>query len=145
MTNKSFATLGTLALFAAASAFGQTNLTADIPFEFSFANTVMPSGHYDLTHSPSLLVVRGFTSGAAGMSVTNNINVGTNGGTESRMVFNRYGDKYFLAEAWSGPGHEWEVSVSQSKTEREIARTSPDVARVTIPLRTGAVALASLR
>jgi len=58
------------------------------------------------------------------------------------MVFNRYGDKYFLAEAWSGPGHEWAVSVSQSKTEREIARTSPDVARGNHPLRTGAVALA---
>ena len=37
MRNKSFAALGTLALLAAASAFGQQRLTVDIPFGFDNA------------------------------------------------------------------------------------------------------------
>jgi hypothetical protein len=36
MRNRSFATLGVLALLAAASAFGQSRLRYDIPFEFHF-------------------------------------------------------------------------------------------------------------
>jgi len=144
MTNKSFATLGTLALFAAASAFGQTKLTADIPFEFSFASKVMPAGHYDITHTPAVLMVRGFTPGAGALSPTTNIGDGKDS-DQGRLVFHKYGDKYFLAEAWSEHGSGWAVSVPMSKTEREIARANPDVARVTLPLRTGVVTLASLK
>jgi uncharacterized membrane protein len=60
MRNKSFATLGTLALLAAASAYSQDRLVFDIPFEFHFANTVMPAGHYDVDLSASY--VRGLLS-----------------------------------------------------------------------------------
>jgi hypothetical protein len=142
--NKSFATLGTLALLAAASAVGQTKLTADVPFEFSFANTVMPAGHYDITHTPVMLEVRGFTSGAGAFSATTNIGDGKYS-DQGRLVFHKYGDKYFLTEAWSEQSGGWAVGVPMSKTEREIARSNPDVARVTLPLRIGVVTLASLK
>jgi len=145
MRNKSFAALATLALLASASAFGQTKLTADIPFEFSYSGKVMPAGHYDISRTPVVLVVRNFTSRAGALATTNNIGGGDNDNKQSRLTFNKYGDKYFLAEAWSGPGSAWAVGVPMSKTEREIARESRDVARVTVPLRTGAVTLASLR
>ena len=48
MKNRSFATLGILALLAAASAFGQQKLRYDIPFEFHFPDAVMPAGQYDV-------------------------------------------------------------------------------------------------
>jgi len=48
MTKRSFATLGTLALLAAASAFGQQRIRVDIPFEFHLAGTVLPAGQYEV-------------------------------------------------------------------------------------------------
>lgn len=140
MTNTSFATLGTLALLAAGTAFGQTKLTADIPFEFSFANRAMPAGSYEITRTPGVLQVRNYSTGAAANGLTNNIGGGNNQNTESRLVFDKYGDKYFLAEIWSTPGSGWAIAVSKSKAERELAGVTPEVARVIIPVRGAKVA-----
>jgi hypothetical protein len=141
MANKSFATLGILALLAAASAFGQTKLTADVPFEFSFASQVMPAGHYDITRTPAVLMVRGFTSGVGALSPTTNIGDGKDS-DQGRLVFHKYGDKYFLAEAWASPRTSVGAGVPKSRTEREIARGARDVARIEIPARAAVAALA---
>jgi hypothetical protein len=145
MRNKSFAALGTLALLAAASAFGQQRVGVDIPFEFGLGNKVMPAGHYDVTQTSGLVLVRCYTRGVAAFAQANNLGGGTNEISQSRLIFNKYGDKYFLAEVWVSPRTAYGAGLSKSKTEREIARTSPDVARVTVPVRTGAVTLASVR
>jgi hypothetical protein len=52
MRIRSFTTLSTLALLAAASAYGQQALRVDIPFEFTVARTVMPAGHCDGIGAP---------------------------------------------------------------------------------------------
>ena len=145
MRNRSFATLGTLALLAAASAFGQERLTADIPFEFHIANTVMPAGHYDV--DLSAINTRGsLTVGCRGCGVrpfasAYSVGGGPNENTECRLVFNKYGDTYFLSEVWSG-GRAQGSALNKSKTEREIARMTPGIARVTLPARTSQVLLA---
>jgi len=105
----------------------------------------MPAGHYDVTSSLGLLSVYSYTSRSAVLSTTNSIGGGLDINAQSRLTFNKYGDKYFLAEVWVLPGSPLGAVVVKSKTEREIARTSPDVARVTVPVRTGAVTLASVR
>jgi hypothetical protein len=145
MRNKSFATLGTLALLTAASAFGQHRLWADIPFEFSLANKVMPAGHYDVTQKPDIVMVSCYTCGAAALSLANNLGTASSGNSDARLVFNKYGDKYFLAEVWTSPTDEYGAGLIKSKTEREIARANPTVARIVVPLRTGVVTLASLK
>ena len=60
-------------------------------------------------------------------------------------MFNKYGDKYFLAEVWSSPDSMNGAALLQSKAERETARGNPRVARIAVPLRTGTITLASLR
>lgn len=148
MRNRSFATLGTLALLTAASAFGQQALTVDVPFEFNLGDKAMPAGHYDVTHTSGVLHISCFTCGAGAMSVISNIGNG-NGisqDTQSRLVFSKYGDKYFLSEVWASFGDEWAAGLPKSRTEREMARTSPsEVARVAIPAGAGAVALVRAR
>jgi len=148
MKNKSLATLGTLALLAAGTAFGQEMGTFDVPFEFSLANKVMPAGHYSVSQSSAhfgLLLVDCRECGVSAISPTINTGGGTNENIQARLVFSKYGDKYFLAEAWLSPGSPFGAAVAKSRTEREIARVTPQVARIAIPLRTGVAALAALR
>jgi hypothetical protein len=128
MRNRSFATLGLLALLAAVSAFGQQRLTADIPFEFHLANTVMPAGHYDVTLSApdmqGVLSVDCVTCSARAFALTHKVGGGYSASTEGRLVFDKYGDTYFLSQVWS-PGYAQGGALPTSKTEREIARTAP--------------------
>ena len=145
MTNKSLATLGTLALLTAASAFGQQRVVADIPFEFSMANKAMPAGHYEVISTPSLLMVRSYTAGAGALCAASSLGLASGDNTDSRLVFNKYGDKYFLAEVWISPATVNGASVIRSKTERETARANPSSARINVPIRTGVVTLASLK
>ena len=104
MKNRSFATLGILALLAAGSAFGQQKLRVDIPFEFHFSNTVMPAGQYtvdaDSRNARDLLFLDCFACRAQAVALTYGIGGGTNLPTEGRLVFTKYGDTYFLSEVW---------------------------------------------
>lgn len=145
MTNRFFATFGTLALLTAASAFGQQKLSADVPFQFSFANMDMPAGHYLVTSTRGVVRVFDYTHGKDYVALTNNIGGASTQSTEPRLVFDKYGEEYFLAEVWPSSDAIYGVGLPKSKTEREIASVAPIVARVTIPLRTRAGALASLR
>jgi hypothetical protein len=145
MRTKSLAALGTLALLVAACAFGQQRLTADIPFEFTLANKVMPAGHYDISTTSTLVLLRCDQSRTEAFSLANRAAAGDNGNTQSRLEFNKYGDKYFLAEVRPEAGMGSGAALVESKTEQRIAHASGEVARVTIPLRAGAVTLASLR
>jgi len=145
MKRRSFATLGTLFLLAAASAFGQQRVRYDIPFEFHFMDTVMPAGQYEVNAATNnvahLLSLECYASRAHGISTTYGIGGGGNPRSEGRLVFNKYGETYFLSEVWT-PGDLQGGGLSKSKTESETARATPSVARVTVPARKGQVAIA---
>jgi hypothetical protein len=145
MRNRSFATLGVLALLATASAFGQSRVRYDIPFEFHFLDTVMPAGQYDVivafNNVPNLLSLECYACRAHGFTVTYGIGGGVNPPDEGRLVFNKYGDTYYLSEVWK-PGDAQGGALAKSKTEREIVRTTPDIARITLPARKSHVTIA---
>jgi ribosomal protein L33 len=107
MKKRSFATLGVLALLAAASAFGQTTLRFDIPFEFHFLDKVMPAGQYDVNVAANnvrhLLSLECYACRSHVYSTTFGIGGGGNPLNEGRLVFNKYGETYFLSEVWT-PG-----------------------------------------
>ncbi len=145
MRNKSFAALGTLALIVAASAYGQQRVAADIPFEFSLANKVMPAGHYEITTSPTYVLVSSYATGAAAFSAANRDAEAYSRGSEGKLVFNRYGDKYFLAAVRPERGTGSGAVLIESKTEERVAHTSGEVAHLAIPLGTGAATQALLK
>ena len=135
MRKSSFAALGVLVLLAAVSAFGQQRLRYDIPFEFHFGDKVVPAGQYGVTWAANnvqhLLSIEGRDSGVHGYAVTFPVGGGTNRPDEGRLVFNKYGDTYFLSEVWA-PGYAQGGAISKSKTEREISRISPAAVRVAL-------------
>jgi hypothetical protein len=140
MKKRSFATLGTLALLAAASAFGQQRMRYDIPFEFHFMDRVMPAGQYEVNVATNnvghLLSLECYACRAHAISTTYGIGGGANPPNEGRLVFNKYGETYFLSEVWT-PGDNQGGGLSKSKTESETARTTPSAARITVPAREG--------
>jgi hypothetical protein len=125
MRNKSFATLGILGLLATASAFGQSRLKADIPFEFRVGDTVMPAGQYDVNlpaiGGPDRLYLTCYKCRATTSAATQKVGALDAHTAKGRLVFNRYGDTYFLSEAWSRNSGVGTVLL-KSKTEREATR-----------------------
>jgi len=141
----SFATLGTLALLAAGSAIGQTRMVADIPFEFNVADRALPAGHYEVTQTASVLQVSSYESGSS--AITRVIDTGVAGASNagSHLIFNKYGDKYFLDQVWTSTGLRHGAEVVKSKTEREMASANQGVVRASVPLRKATAVLASIR
>jgi hypothetical protein len=126
MKNRTFATLGLLALLATASALGQERMRVDIPFEFSTGSTVMPAGQYTVAQESQ----SGFTNLACyackvDVRVLTNAGAGNNEPNKGKLVFNKYGNTYFLFSVQS-PGSYGERVLPTSRAESELAlRASP--------------------
>jgi hypothetical protein len=112
-------------LLAAGSAYAQSiRVKADVPFDFIVDQTTLSSGQYTLeTLSPDrVLLIRGSDGKAIAMVVSNGIE-STKPAEHSKLVFQRYGGRYFLSQIWvqgNNAGHQ----LRKSAREREMARNS---------------------
>lgn len=107
----------TLGIVAALSVAAMADLIplvrADIPFSFMVGKKQLPAGRYTVERiANNALIIRGLENKKAVMSIV------YGGKTrsevpEARLVFHRYGDRYFLAEIWDG----------QSDTAKKFPRT----------------------
>jgi hypothetical protein len=111
-----------LALAAAVvSANGQstsTFVTADIPFDFIVADKTLPSGKYSVraaTSAGGTVKVSSPDGKSSALRLTDLL-IAKGNKRNARMVFHRYGQKYFLAEVWSG--EDYGRKLRQCKTER---------------------------
>jgi len=95
--------------------------------------------------TPTLLRLRGDAAGNDALSTTYPIGSATSESPEPRLVFHKYGDKYFLAEVWCDPGDSYSAGVLESKEERELAGNGKKTASATVPARTDVVLLARLK
>ena len=77
-------------------------ITADVPFAFEMANKTLAAGSYELYNAGSgaPLTVRNFASNDAAIVMTNTENYSHTAERTVRLVFNKYGDRHFLAEIW---------------------------------------------
>ena len=109
---------------AQAQTSGTTELRASIPFEFSIGNQTMPAGEYVVycTNPTSGMNVLKLSSrdGRATVMVQTN-SVISKKQANARLVFNRYGDQYFFAQAWL-PVDSVGMQVSKSRNEKRITR-----------------------
>ena len=115
-----------VALLAAASVFAQGThkLTVQIPFGFQVGKSILPAGAYTVdTAAPSVLRLRSGDSKSAVMILTNaveNSNATRQGSGQGRLVFNKYGDNYFLSQVWD-PGNISGRELRKTKPELEAA------------------------
>jgi len=87
---------------AVASANGQTTRSS-VPFDFIVADKALPAGDYtvgSISSGSDALVIRG-TDGNGALRLT----MQAEGSSDhAKLVFHRYGQRYFLAEVWNGEG-----------------------------------------
>jgi hypothetical protein len=113
-------------------------LTANIPFDFSVAGQKLPAGKYWINRAPlsngdTIVQIRSTDGHSNVTRLTIPVFAG-NPAKNSALVFNRYGDEYFLSEIWPAGGVTGR-EVPKSRAERELARKPHDsgVAAVNAP------------
>ena len=110
-----------IALFAASSLAAAGNLSAqdhmvkaNIPFDFTVNNNVLPAGTYTISSlSPSAVQVRNVNGHVAEMSLVQNDDKRSK---TPVLVFQRYGNQYFLHEILAA--NALNVAVAPSKREQ---------------------------
>jgi hypothetical protein len=103
----------------------QQSMAVNIPFDFVAGNTQLPAGEYTVkvsapTHSLILVSRKDSTTSAF---IITNAAVSSMPQAESKLVFNRYGDRYFLSQVWS-EGNSQGRQLLKSTREKEIALTA---------------------
>ena len=95
-------------------------LKADIPFDFRVGDKRLPSGQYHVKSlNPVLTQIQSKDAHSTAIVLTTGMQAAKISDT-GKLVFNRYGDQYFLSKIWVGSsamGHE----LRKSRLEREVA------------------------
>ena len=113
-------------LLAVAPALGQSRsshkIQADIPFDFMVQDTTFPAGTYTVsTLTPDVVLIRSLDRHESLVVITRGVQKSLTPPDETNLVFNRYGDQYFLAQVWTVgavSGREF----LKSSTESEVAK-----------------------
>jgi hypothetical protein len=106
MKTRALVMAGMMALTAMAStrvAQAQELMVVNVPFDFVAGNTTLPAGEYSVKVSGpqgSLLLIDRKDAKAAMFTNTHAV-VKNEIQTESKLIFNRYGDRYFLSQVWT--------------------------------------------
>jgi hypothetical protein len=116
-----------LTMFASAAVTTQAQAThglrADVPFDFVVGDQTIPAGHVFVQGVSSAgagpLAIRNFDQGQLAMRAGHPVLASENS-DECKLVFRRYGTRYYLAQIYI-PGYKaWEVM--KSKEERSLER-----------------------
>jgi hypothetical protein len=129
-TLKRLIMLSVFSVLAAVSAHAQAAkpFTVTIPFNFYVGGKALTAGQYTVTRSTETtnegLVIRGTDGRAAVFVLTSGIQT-PEVQKQSKLVFRRYGDQYFLGEVWTflrNTGRELPVSRKERSLAQEIAK-----------------------
>jgi hypothetical protein len=94
-------------LFSAASVFGQMTssqqlMKVNIPFAFGVQDQSLPAGQYLVVTVTPERSIRIVSANGKHSAIVNTLpNYAKEPSSNSRLVFHRYGNEYFLAEVWT--------------------------------------------
>lgn len=122
-------TLAIATAVVSANAQSAQKVVADIPFEFNIGYKTMPAGEYSVqtivSAGDGLLI-----QSADGKNSALRLSEATEKARDkshARLVFHRYGDRYFLAQVWTGSnntGRQLLKSQDETAVERELTIAS---------------------
>ena len=139
-TSIAFTMLSLVVALATTSVSAQSShyFQVTIPFEFAISGKTLPPGEYIVrrvsSDKPQWLSISS-VSGRTGQSfLTHNVRTGRLK-AESKLVFRRYGDQYFLSQVWEAgdrDGHELRKSRRESGLQGDMAKNTarPDMVAV---------------
>jgi hypothetical protein len=94
----------------------QPAVRATVPFEFTVGGRLLPADTYTITSSSGVLVIRSIDGRFTSMTTSSHDNRSVTGG---KLVFNKYGDQYFLHEVLC-PAVNMHASIPTSKLEKRV-------------------------
>lgn len=112
-----------LLLVAACANAQSLKVTANVPFDFAVDKAAMPAGAYSidsLSSNSKALVIRNHDAGVQMIQLANAAS-SLNASPDTKLVFHRYGERYFLSQIWV-QGETEGRQLRTSKREAEIAK-----------------------
>ena len=120
-----------------------TQMTANIPFTFHVGNQSLPAGEYTVrcinpSSDSKVLQLRSLSGESAVLIQTSSV-IGRKN-TDTKLVFNRYGNQYYFAQAWlvsENIGMQAVKSRREKATAKEMARLSyqPETVALTLTIK----------
>ena len=118
----------TMALLISVPLSAQTIARVTVPFDFTVGQTQMSAGTYEINPlAHDAIVVRDTKEAKSALSVVRSER-SRNGDSGTKLVFNRYGDKYFLSQVLCGFGGGVR-RLPTSKLEKEVRIANSNVTR----------------
>jgi hypothetical protein len=115
--------IGLLTIASLASCAGaiaqQPALKAKIPFGFTVGDTWMPAGEYTIS-SPLQHVIQVRSTDFANIATVISLQSSDKSSSESKLVFNKYGDQYFLRHVLCPYTSSLNLDVPQGKAEKRV-------------------------
>jgi hypothetical protein len=116
-------------LLVAGSAIAQTiHVRANIPFNFAVGNKTFPAGTYDVGSigdgDTKMLLLQARDSNSS-MMVGSNAAQNVRPADKTKLVFNQYGNRYFLSQIWvvgETRGHQLQKSSREKEVATELAK-----------------------
>ena len=100
-------------------------LQAEIPFDFTVGNNLLPAGEYQVKPKPDshgVILIQSQDARSSALAMTIGGQAGKTGHV-GKLVFNRYGEQYFLSKIWA-PFSDTGRELTKSRLEREVAAQS---------------------
>ncbi len=111
---------GCISLPAHAQGAG-SNMTVNVPFGFELGSKYLAPGTYTISRPLNDIVEIRNRSGAA-LLVTHS-GESSKATKSSKVVFDKYGDHYFLRQIWFNPEDNTYMECAQSKAEKQAKRS----------------------
>ena len=117
---------------------GNQPLVATIPFEFSLGGQALSAGRYTVTianptSDQRVIKLTNLETNETAIVLTHPRNGKSEDG--ARLTFHRYGERYFLAQAWTGAdsiGMEVSKSSAERAISKDLAGTAPQTEAVAL-------------
>jgi hypothetical protein len=128
MKKQSFLMAGLLVLTSMAAtqvARAQETMVVDIPFAFTAGNAALPAGEYrvqKLDRHPAVLLIHCSDPSASAIVITNAAQA-KELQSESKLVFHRYDNRYFLSQVWTAGSIRGRQLLTSPK-EKEMAQVA---------------------
>ena len=116
-------------LLLAGSAIAQTvRVRANVPFNFTVGNKTLPAGMYSIRtigdRGMTTLLVQA-QDGHSSIMTNSNAAENLKPADKTKLVFNQYGNRYFLSQIWVAGetrGHQLPKSSREKETARDLAQ-----------------------
>lgn len=109
------------------SAQSNSRIRVNIPFDFAAGKAQFKAGEYFVSRSSeSILVLRRVNEGRDTLVFAPNIVRRPDADRSGKLVFHRYGNKYFVADVWTAGnpiGRAMSASGAERRLVRELAKT----------------------